>query len=79
MFKPLQQTRNGDVLVETLVEAARHGFQHKKTAEKLSIHPKTLRYRLDKAIEIGGFSLDDEDTRFKIQLAARILSLKYNK
>jgi purine catabolism regulator len=75
MLKPIRQSRNGEVLVQTLLEAARNGFQLKKTAEIMCVHPKTLRYRLDKASEIGGLALDDKDTQFNLQLAARIMHL----
>jgi PucR family transcriptional regulator, purine catabolism regulatory protein len=76
LFAPLKTGKNGEVLVETLIAAARSGFQLKKTAEELCIHPKTLRYRLDRAIALGGLDLDNPDTRFELQLAARILSLE---
>jgi purine catabolism regulator len=76
MFQKFAQTRNGDVLAETLIAAARHNFQLKKTAEHLNIHPKTLRYRLDRAASIAGFDLEDPETQFQLQLAARISALK---
>ncbi len=75
MFRQIAQTRNGDVLVETLIATAKHNFQLKKTAEHLNIHPKTLRYRLDKAVSIAELDLNDPETQFQLQLAARISSL----
>ena len=75
MFQKLREARNGDVLTETLIAAARHNFQLKKTARHLNIHPKTLRYRLDRAVAITGFDLEDPETQFQLQLAARIAGL----
>lgn len=74
LFQPFAAVRNGRLFVDTLAETARCGYQLRRAAERLRIHPKTLRYRLDRAAEIGGFDLEDEETRFKLQLAARILS-----
>lgn len=74
LFQPFAAVRNGRLFVETLAETARCGYQLKRAAERLRIHPKTLRYRLDRAAEIGGFDLADEETRFRLQLAARVLS-----
>lgn len=74
LFQPFAAVRNGRLFVDTLAETARCGYQLRRAAERLSIHPKTLRYRLDRAAEIGCFDLADEETRFKLQLAARILS-----
>ncbi|MEK0317308.1 PucR family transcriptional regulator [Cohnella sp. 56] len=74
LFRPFAAVRNGRLFVDTLAETARCGYQLRRAAERLSIHPKTLRYRLDRAAEIGGFDLADEETRFNLQLAARILS-----
>ncbi|NOU74468.1 hypothetical protein GC098_24235 [Paenibacillus sp. LMG 31458] len=76
LFDPLQRSRNGDVLISTLLTFARMGFQLKKTADELNIHPKTLRYRLDRAISLGNFDLNEAETQFHLQLAVRIFSLE---
>ena len=42
-----------------------------QTARELFIHRNTLLYRLDRIRELGGFDLDDAETRLKLQLALR--------
>ncbi|MEX2462247.1 MAG: PucR family transcriptional regulator ligand-binding domain-containing protein [Paenibacillaceae bacterium] len=79
LFGPLKSTKNGDVLVETVLMLARCGFHLKQAAEKLNIHPKTLRYRMDRAITLGGFDLNDSEIQFNLQLAVRLLSFEDNK
>jgi purine catabolism regulator len=78
-FNPLRQTKNGDVLVQTLLAVAGSGFHLKKAAVALCVHPKTLRYRLDRVITLSGLNLDDSETQFNLQLAVRLLSLEDNK
>ncbi|GCE15855.1 PucR family transcriptional regulator [Tengunoibacter tsumagoiensis] len=72
----LKQQRNGDILVTTLLTWAQTGFRASIASEQLSIHPKTLQYRLVKAAEIAALDLNDPDIRFKLQLACHLLSLK---
>lgn len=79
LFGPLQKIKNGDVLINTLLTYASQGFQLKKTAEELKIHPKTIRYRLDRAISIGNFNLNEVETQFNLQLAVRLYSLENQK
>ncbi len=43
-----------------------------KTAEQLFIHPKTVRYRIEKVIERLGVSLDDSDTLLSLQVSLKI-------
>lgn len=76
MFGPLYSNKNGDVLINTLLTYARLGFHLRKTADELKIHSKTLRYRLDRAILLGNFDLDDAETQFQLQLAVRIASME---
>jgi purine catabolism regulator len=75
-FGRLQRCRNGEMLIETLVAFARSDFRLKRTAQQLHIHPKSLRYRLQRAIELSGIDFDTADTRFRLQLAAHLLSLQ---
>ncbi|HWQ11409.1 MAG TPA: PucR family transcriptional regulator [Roseiflexaceae bacterium] len=65
--------RNGAVLVETLLAYARHGFHLGHAAGQLRIHPKTLRYRLERAAQLAGLDLHNPETRFRLQLAAHLL------
>jgi purine catabolism regulator len=69
----LRNRRGGQALGEALLVLARHGFNLKATSEALSVHLNTLRYRLAKATEALHLDLNDPDTRFQLQLAARIL------
>jgi PucR family transcriptional regulator, purine catabolism regulatory protein len=75
MFNPLKNSKNGDVHIRTLLTFAKMGFHLKNTANELKIHPKSLRYRLDRAISIGNFDLNDIETQFNLQLACRIIAL----
>ncbi|MFD0616173.1 PucR family transcriptional regulator [Paenibacillus sp. GCM10027629] len=76
LFDPIHRSKNGDVLIRTLLTFARLGFQLKKTADELKIHPKTLRYRLDRAISLGDFDLNEAETQFNLQLAVRLNTLE---
>lgn len=76
LFAPLRRAKSGNTLIRTLLLFAHTGFHLKNTAEKLKIHPKTLRYRLDRAIALGGFDLHHADTQFKLQLACRIMRME---
>jgi len=73
LLGPLKGKKNSDVLIHTLLTYASLGFHIRKTSEALNIHPKTLRYRLDRAIDLGGYDLDSPETRFHLQLAYHIL------
>jgi len=57
---------------------AKTGFNYKKTAEELKIHLNTLRYRLAHAAETLGLNLDEPETRFRLQLAVRLLEFAHN-
>jgi len=39
------------------------------------VHPNTLRYRLDRIREIGGFELEDSETRLNLAVALRVQAL----
>ncbi|WP_169306688.1 PucR family transcriptional regulator [Cohnella pontilimi] len=73
LFGPLRDHKSGDILIHTLLTFASMGFHIQKTSETLKIHPKTLRYRLDRAIALGGYQLDNPETQFHFQLAHHIL------
>ncbi|MFL6152631.1 MAG: helix-turn-helix domain-containing protein [Ornithinibacter sp.] len=40
-------------------------------AERLHVHPQTVRYRVAQLRELFGDSLDDPDARFELALALR--------
>ncbi len=72
-FAPLRERKNGRELAKALLALARFGFRFRQAADSLSIHPNTLRYRLDRVSEILSIDLSDADVQFRLQLAARLL------
>jgi purine catabolism regulator len=78
LFAPLEGRKGGPTLREALMRYAEHGFAFRRTANALGIHPNTLRYRLERAAELTGLTLDDPDVRFRLQLASRLVRLRAN-
>jgi PucR family transcriptional regulator, purine catabolism regulatory protein len=76
LFGKLRRTRGGDVLFETLVSFALHGFQRDRTARALFVHPNTLRYRLDRVAKVTDLNLRDPEARFRIELGSRLIFLR---
>jgi PucR family transcriptional regulator, purine catabolism regulatory protein len=75
LFGRLKSQRNGAIRMETLLTWARSGFHGTAATQKLSIHPKTLQYRLARAAELAELDLADADVRFRLQLAAYLVAL----
>ena len=75
MLTPLRTSRQSPVLLDTLRRWINHGFNARATAEVLSVHHKTVAYRLDRIAELTGWHLADPTIRFQLQLIDRILSL----
>lgn len=73
MFGALRARKSGAVLEQALLTLAKSGFNFKRASQQLDVHLNTLRYRLARAVEILNVRLDDPETRFRLQLAARIL------
>jgi DNA-binding PucR family transcriptional regulator len=46
----------------------------KIASQKLGLHVNTVRYRINKAQEIGRFSLDDPDDRLLAELQVRLVT-----
>ncbi len=67
------RARNGS-LVSTLRAYLETGEQQ-EAAQRLRVHPNTLRYRLDRIREIGDFDLEDSETRLNLSVALRVQSL----
>lgn len=64
--------RHGSELVPTLKAFfANHG-NLSRTADALYLHRNTVSYRLQRVEEITGLHLDDEDDRFRLQLALKL-------
>lgn len=76
LLGPVHAARGGAVLAETLLAYARHGFHLARAARALCIHPKTLRYRVQRVEQIAALDLHDPETRFRLQLAAHLLALR---
>lgn len=79
IFGPLRKRKDGTQLEAVLLALAKHGFSLKASAEALGIHQNTLRYRLAKALELSHLNLDDAESRFSLELAARILDFSNKK
>lgn len=75
IFGPIRAVRHGADIEASLVAYARGGFRLAHTARGLFIHPKTLAYRLGRAVALTGLDLRDPETRFRLQLAAQLLSI----
>jgi purine catabolism regulator len=75
LFGPLKSERNGPILLETLLAWARGGFRGTAVAQEMSIHPKTLQYRLARAADLANLDLADAEVRFRLQLAAYLVAL----
>jgi DNA-binding PucR family transcriptional regulator len=58
-------------LVKTLGVYLEHGGNYDATAQDLSVHRSTLKYRLQRIREISGHDLASPDTQFNLQLAVR--------
>jgi PucR C-terminal helix-turn-helix domain len=58
-------------LRETLAAWLDHPGQVQAVAERLHVHPQTVRYRLAQLRELFGDRLDDPDARFELALALR--------
>ncbi|MCC7448417.1 MAG: PucR family transcriptional regulator ligand-binding domain-containing protein [Anaerolineae bacterium] len=76
LFDPLRQARRGDMLLNTVQAFARCDFSLKRTAQELHIHPKSLRYRLQRIAELMQIDWRSPEVRFRIQLAIRLLALQ---
>jgi purine catabolism regulator len=61
-------------LLKTL-EAILNGNTDKAIAEQLYIHPKTLAYRKKRIANILGYSIEDNQTRFRLNLALKLYCL----
>jgi purine catabolism regulator len=67
------RSRKGN-LVATLRAYLETGEQQ-QAAQRLRVHPNTLRYRLDRIREISGIDLEDPETRLNLAVALRVQAL----
>jgi PucR-like helix-turn-helix protein len=73
-LRPAQRDR----IAETLLSWLQLGENAAEVAQRLHVHPQTVRYRLRQVTELFGDQLRDPDTRFELQLALRIRTLKHS-
>jgi hypothetical protein len=71
---PLHELRDGtrERLTETLRAWLDEPGQVTRVAERLHVHPQTVRYRVAQLRELFGERLDDPDARFELALALRV-------
>lgn len=62
-------------LFRTLVKLCENSLDYAKTAEELYIHPKTVRYRINRIQETTGIDAKNPDDYLQILLSDRILTL----
>jgi hypothetical protein len=72
-LQPLDDLRDGtrDRLLETLRAWLDEPGQVTRVAERLHVHPQTVRYRMAQLRDLFGDRLDDPDARFELALALR--------
>ena len=63
--------KEGSELVATLGHYLDYGGNYEATAQALSVHRSTLKYRLRRIREISGHDLASPDILFNLQLASR--------
>jgi len=64
-----------DRIAETLLAWLQLGENAAEVAQRIHVHPQTVRYRLRQITELFGDQLRDPDCRFELQLALRIRTL----
>lgn len=67
--------KRGTELTRTLEVYLTAGCSTRRTAESMCIHDRTVSYRLARVNELTGLCLDDQEDRFRVQLACKILAL----
>jgi DNA-binding PucR family transcriptional regulator len=74
---PLARLRAGqrDRIAETLLAWLQSGENAAEVAQRIHVHPQTVRYRLRQIQELFGEQLRDPDRRFELHLALRLRQL----
>lgn len=62
--------------VNTLYEWLRHPGDPRAAARELRVHPNTLRYRMNKLLEVSGLELSDPDVR--LALLAQLVTMRWS-
>lgn len=71
----IKLARSHPELLETLIALCRHNLNYAAAAKELYLHPKTVRYRVNRTRELCGIDLGSSDDYLQIVLATKILSL----
>lgn len=76
-LQPLDDLRDGarERLLETLRAWLDEPGQVTRVAERLHVHPQTVRYRMAQLRELFGERLEDPDARFELALALRATAI----
>lgn len=72
---PLLNDKKGEALLETLETLCAEGFQLANTARQLGVHISTLRYRLERIEALLETTLEDQASRFEMQVAVALHKL----
>jgi purine catabolism regulator len=73
---PLLAYEGGQELLQTLEIYFKHNGSLTQAADALYIHRNTLIYRLERVTDIGGFNLDNPETRLAVDLALHIYRMR---
>jgi sugar diacid utilization regulator len=68
--------QHGSHLVDTVAAYLQCDCHLQRAAAALFVHYKTMSYRLARVSELTGLRLDDQEDRFRLQLALKILGLR---
>ena len=71
VLKDLDQ-KKGSNFLETLIVYIKHNQDTTLTAKSLHIHYNTLKYRINRIIEITNIDFSDSETLFNIQLSVKV-------
>lgn len=75
---PILEYEGAADLLDTLAAYFAHHGNLSQTAESLFIHRNTLLYRMERISQIGGFDLNNPETRLAVQLALKARRLLPN-
>ncbi|MHA6780656.1 helix-turn-helix domain-containing protein [Pseudonocardia saturnea] len=67
--------KRGTELTRTLDVYLTAGCSTRRTAALMCIHHRTVAYRMQRVGDLTGLCLDDQEDRFRVQLACKILAL----
>lgn len=74
----LHDVRQGQAIRKTVTVWTQVGFSVERAAERLGVHPNTVRYRLRRAEALLGRSLEDAELRFQLKLAVLLEGLQHS-